>query len=82
MRIEETTRPVGKCILIMSRPSLFHGDEGGTRDAYKADLGRESLSGSPSSLIICRRSDFGRRDGRAGEVGGILLFSFPDWRES
>jgi len=45
-------------------------------------MGRESLSGSPSSLIMWRRSDCGRRGGRAGEDGGVLLDGFPVWGES
>ncbi len=37
---------------IMSLPSRFHGDVEGTKDAYGHDLGRESLSRSPTSDMI------------------------------
>ncbi len=49
--------------------TLFHGDVGGTMDAYGLDLGMESLSGSPSSSIIWRRSLCGRLGGRVGMMG-------------
>ena len=39
-------------------------------DAYGPYLGRESLSGSPSSNIIWRRSLCGHLSGRAGDDGG------------
>ncbi len=53
----------------MSLPILFHGDVGGTIDAYGLALGMESLSGSPSSSIIWRRSLCGRLGRRAGDDG-------------
>ena len=61
--------PLGLWIPIMSVPRLFHGDVGGTREAYGPSLGRESLSGSPSSVRIWSRSVCARRCGRAGEEG-------------
>ena len=48
----EMANPDGVCTPIMSLPILFHGDVGGTKDAYGPDLGMESLSWSPSSIII------------------------------
>jgi hypothetical protein len=65
--------PVGEWIPIMCLPMLFQGEEGGTREAYGADLGRESLSGSPSSKTIWRRSECGLLVGRAGDDGGARL---------
>ena len=64
------TVPYGVWTPIMSLPSRFHGNVGGTRNAYDPDMGMESLFGSPSSNMICRRSLFVRLDGRAGEDGG------------
>ncbi len=40
-------------------------------------LGMESLSGSPSSETICRRSECARLAGRAGDDGGALLGGEP-----
>ncbi len=54
----------------MFLPMLFHGEEGGTREAYGPVLGMESLSESTSSFIMRRRSDCARRAGRAREEGG------------
>ena len=70
----EMTDPDGVWTPIMSLPILFHGDVGGTNDAYGPVLGIESLSGSPSSSIIWRRSLCGRLGGRAGDDGGC-----PPW---
>ena len=53
----------------MSVPRVFHGDVVGTREAYGSLRGRESLSGSPSSVIIWSRSVCARRGERAGEEG-------------
>ena len=61
----------------MSLPSMFHGDVGGTKDAYGHDLDMESLFGSPSSSIIWRESLCGRLGGRAGDDGGRPPFRFP-----
>ena len=55
-------------------PRVFHGDVGGTREAYGPSPGRESLSGSPSSVKIWSRSVCARRCGRAGEEGCRLLW--------
>jgi hypothetical protein len=65
--------PVGVCSPIIALPVGFHGESGGTREAYGPCLGRESLSGSPSSITICNRSVCGRRGRRAGDVGGALV---------
>ncbi len=70
MRVGEMMDPVGVWTPIVSLPRLFHGDVGGTMDAYGPDLGRESLSGSPSSSMILRRSLCPRLVVRAGEDGG------------
>jgi len=51
----------------MSLPIMFHRNVGGTRDAYGLDLGMESLSRSPSSIIIWRRSLCGRLGRRGGD---------------
>ena len=59
---------------IMSLPSRFHGDVGGTKDAYGHDPGMESLSRSPSSSIIWRRSLCACLGRRAGDDGGC-----PPW---
>ena len=67
------TAPVGVCIPIMGLPKLFQGEDGGTRAAYGPALGIESLSGSPSSKTIWRRSECGLLAGRAGDEGGIRL---------
>jgi hypothetical protein len=56
-------------------PRLFHGYEGGTMEAYGPDLDKESLSGSPFSVILRRRLLCIRRDGRAGDDGG----AHPRW---
>jgi hypothetical protein len=61
----------------MSLPSLFHGDVGGTRYAYGPALGMESLSGSPSSSMIWRRSLCGRLGRRAGDGGGCPPLWIP-----
>jgi hypothetical protein len=73
--------PDGVWTPIMSLPTLFHGDVGGTRDTYSHDLGMESLSGSPSSRIIWRKSLCGRLSGRAGDKGGCPLCWCPLGRE-
>ncbi len=54
--VGEMIFPVGVMTPIMSRPIWFHGDVGGTKDVYGSCLGMESLSGSPSSNMIWRRS--------------------------
>ncbi len=54
----------------MCLPMLFQGEEGGTREAYGPDLGIESLSGSPSSKTMWRRSECGLLVGRDGNEGG------------
>ena len=61
--------PVGVCSPIISLLVVFHGEKGGTREAYGPVLGKESLSGSPSSSTMCRSSECGRRGRRAGDVG-------------
>jgi len=39
----------------MCLPRIFHGDEGGTREAYILDLDKETFSGSPFSVMMWRR---------------------------
>ena len=65
--------PVGVCSPIISLLVVFHGEKGGTREAYGPGLGKESLSGSPSSSTMCRSSECGRRGRRAGDVGRALV---------
>ena len=65
--------PVGVCSPIISLVVGFHGEKGGTREAYGLGLGRESLSGSPSSSTMCRSSECGRLGRRAGDVGRALV---------
>ena len=65
--------PVGVCSPIIALPVGFHGESGGTREAYGPCLCKESLSGSPSSITICRRSVCGRLGRRAGDVGRALV---------
>jgi hypothetical protein len=47
--------PVGMWSPIMFLPMVFQGAEGGTEEAYGPDMGKESLSGSPSSITMWRR---------------------------
>ncbi len=70
MSVGELTDLDGVWTPIMSLPILFHEDVGGPKDTYGPDLGMESLSGSPSSIIIWRRSLCGRLSGRVGDDGG------------
>ena len=65
--------PVGVCSPIIALPVGFHGESGGTREAYGPCLCKESLSGSPSSITMCRRSVCGRLGRRAGDVGSVLV---------
>jgi hypothetical protein len=58
----------------MSLPNLFHGDVGGTSEAYGPDLGKESLARSPSSGMMRKRSLLARLAGRADEDGGPYRF--------
>ena len=67
------TAPVGLWSPIMCLPRLFQGEDGGTREAYRPALGIDSLSGSPSSKTIWRRSECGLVVGRAGHEGGTRL---------
>ncbi len=46
---------VGVWSPIMFLPMLFQRAEGGTEEAYDPDLGKESLSGSPSSITMWKR---------------------------
>jgi hypothetical protein len=70
IRVGDMTYPEGVCTPIMVLPMVFQGEEGGTSVAYGLGLGRESLSGSPSSKMICKRSDCARLLGRGGDDGG------------
>ena len=65
--------PVGVCSPIIALLVGFHGEKGGTREAYGPGLGKESLSGSPSSSTMCKSSECGRRGRRAGDVGRALV---------
>ena len=67
------TAPVGVWSSIMCLPMLFQGEDGGTREAYGPALGIESLSGSPSSRTMWRRSECGLLVGRAGDEGRTRL---------
>ena len=67
------TDPVEVWSPIMCLPKLFQGEDGGTREAYGPDRGMESLSGSPSSKTMLRRSECGLLVGRAGDEGGTRL---------
>jgi hypothetical protein len=75
------TVPDGVWNSIMSLPIRLHGDVGVTMDAYGPDLGREFLSGSPSSSMIWRRSLCARLVGRAGEDDGCPVIKLPLGRE-
>ena len=68
--MDEMIDPEDVCTLIMSLPSMYHGDVGGTRDEYCPALEMKSLYGSPSSSIVWRRSLCGRLRRRAGDDGG------------
>ena len=49
--------PMGVWSPIMFLPMLFQGPEGGTEEAYGPDMGKEYLSGSPSSITMWRSSE-------------------------
>ena len=70
MSVGEVAAPVGLWTPIMSVPNVFHADVVDTSETYGPSWGMESLSGSPSSVMIWRRSVCARRGGLAGEVGG------------
>jgi hypothetical protein len=55
----------------MVLPKVFHGDVIGTMEGYGPRLGMESLSGSPSSVTICKRLMRTRRVSRATEKGDM-----------
>ncbi len=61
----------------MHLPCVFHGEMGGTKELYGPSRGIESLSGSPSTVTIWRRSLCGRRGWRAGDVGGVRSLGTP-----
>ncbi len=69
--------PEGVCIPIICFPEVFHGEKGGTREAQGPALDSESMSGSPSSSTIWRRSVCGRLVGRAGDDGGARVGCTP-----
>ena len=71
------TVPEGVCIPIICFPEVFHGEKGGTREAYVPVLDSESLSGSPSSSTMWRRSECGRLMGRAGDDGEARVGCTP-----
>ena len=60
IRVGDMMEPVGVCSPIIALPVGFHGESGGTREAYGPCMGNESLSGSPSSNTMCRSSVCGR----------------------
>ncbi len=76
----EITVPDGVWTPIMSLPSRPHEDARKSREAYRPDMGRESLSGSPSSSMICKISLFARLVERAGDDGGARHSGFPSGR--
>ncbi len=47
--VGDMMEPIGVCRPIIALPVGFHGEKDGTKEAYEPCLGRESLSGSPSS---------------------------------
>ncbi len=49
IRVGDMMDHVGVCSAIISLLVGFHGENGGTREAYGPCLGKESRSGSPSS---------------------------------
>ena len=71
------TVPDGVWTPIKSLTRRFHGDVGETIVAYGHGMGMESLSRSPSSSIIWRRSLCVRLVGRAGEDGRCPPFRLP-----
>ena len=75
MSVGEVTGPVGLWTPIMSVPSVFHADVVGTSETNGPSWGMESLSGSPSSVMIWRRFVCARRGGLAGEDGGGRLLA-------
>jgi hypothetical protein len=77
MRDGEMIPFVGVWTPIMSLSNRFHGDVGGTKDAYGSVLGMESLFGSPSSNMIRRKSSCWRRVGRGGEEVGCPPLRLP-----
>ena len=65
------TAPVGVCTPIMHFFMAFHGEVGGTKEEYGLCRDMETLSRSPSSVIILRRPLGTRRGSRAKKYGGI-----------
>ena len=76
IRVGDMMDPEGVCNPIMGLPMVFQGEEGGTSVAYGPILGIESLSGSPSSKMIWRRSECARLLGRGGDDGGARFGDF------
>ena len=54
---------------IISCAMVIRGEQGGTRETQGIFLGVDSLSGSSSSVNMCKRSLWSRRGGFAGEEG-------------
>jgi len=51
-------------------PCVLHGKVDGTKEVHGPAIGIEYLSGSPSTVIIWRRSLCCRRGWWAGDAGG------------
>ncbi len=71
------TVPEGVCIPIICFPEVFQGEKGGTREPFGPVLDSESLSRSPTSSTIWRRSVYGRLVGRAGDDGEACVGCTP-----
>ncbi len=56
IKVGDMAAPVVVWSPIMFLPMLFQGAEDGTKEAYGPSLGKESLSGSPSSKTMWMRS--------------------------
>ncbi len=70
MSVGEVAAPSTLCTPIMSLPRVFHGDGVGTSETQGPFLGVESPPGSPSFVIIWRKSFCARLRGLECEVGG------------
>jgi len=70
MIVGEVAAPLGLRIYIVSVPIVIQGDDVGTSETYDPSRGVESLSGSPSSLIIWSRTVCAWRGGLADDDGG------------
>jgi len=62
---------VGMCAPIVPLPIVFHGEVGGTKEAYGLSRGTESLFGSSSAVAIKRSPLCVRRGCQTGCVWGV-----------